>query len=88
MAQEDTTGKLVWFFAGASIGAAIALLYAPKSGEETRRLLRDKALEGKDALAESSRGIVDKSRELYEKGKGLADDAAEMFDRGKKLAQG
>ena len=88
MAQEDTSGKLVWFFAGASIGAAIALLYAPKSGEETRRLLKDKALESKNALAESSRDIVDKSRDLYEKGKGLADDAAQMFDRGKKLAQG
>jgi gas vesicle protein len=88
MAQDDTSGKLVWFFAGASIGAAIALLYAPKSGEETRRLLKDKALEGKDALAGSSRDIVDKSRELFEKGKGLADDAAEMFDRGRKLAQG
>ena len=88
MAQEDNSGKLVWFFAGAAIGASIALLYAPKSGEETRRLLREKALEGKDALAESSRDILDKSREIFEKGKGLADDAAEMFDRGRKLAQG
>ena len=88
MAQEDNSGKLVWFFAGAAIGASIALLYAPKSGEETRRLLKEKALEGKGALAESSRDILDKSRELYEKGKGLADDAAEMFDRGRKLAQG
>ena len=88
MAQDEYSGKLVWFFAGAAIGASIALLYAPKSGEETRRLLKDKAMEGKDALAESSRDILDKSRELYEKGKGLADDAAEMFDRGRKLAQG
>ena len=88
MAQEDNTGKLVWFFAGAAIGASIALLYAPKSGEETRRLLKEKALEGKDVLTESSRAILDKSSELYEKGKGLADDAAEMFDRGRKLAQG
>ena len=88
MAQEDNSGKLIWFFAGASIGAAIALLYAPVSGEETRRLLKEKALEGKDALAESSRDILDKSREIFEKGKGLADDAAEMFERGRKLAQG
>ena len=88
MAQEDNSGKLIWFFAGASIGAAIALLYAPNSGEETRRLLKDKALEGKEALAEGSREMLDKSKELYEIGKGLADDAAEMFDRGRKLAQG
>ena len=88
MAQEDNRGKFIWFFAGAAIGASIALLYAPKSGEETRRLLKEKAQEGKDALAESSRDILEKSRDLYEKGKGLADDAADMFERGSKLAQG
>jgi gas vesicle protein len=35
MAQENGD-KVVWFLAGAAIGAAIALLYAPASGEETR----------------------------------------------------
>ena len=88
MTQEDNSGKLAWFFAGAAIGAAIALLYAPKSGEDTRRLLKDKALEGKTALTENTRNILDKSRGLYEKGKELADDAGKMFDRGRKLAQG
>ena len=88
MTQEDNSGKLAWFFAGAAIGAAIALLYAPKSGEETRQLLKDKALEGKAALADNTRDILDKSRGLYEKGKEMADDAANLFDRGRKLAQG
>ena len=35
--ESDNTSKLVWFFAGAAIGATIALLYAPASGEEMRR---------------------------------------------------
>jgi len=35
--HEDNTSKLVWFLAGAAIGSAIALLYAPASGDETRR---------------------------------------------------
>ena len=39
MAQESGD-KVVWFLAGAAIGAAIALLYAPASGEETRRFGR------------------------------------------------
>ena len=88
MAQEDTSGKVIWFFAGAAIGAAVALLYAPQSGQETRRYLGDKAKEGKDALAESGRDMMDRGRDLYERGRKMADEAAEMFDRGRKIVDG
>ena len=47
---------------GALAGAAIALLYAPRSGEETRRLIADKGREIKnkasDALANAT-GLID-----------------------------
>jgi len=79
--ERDSTSNVVWFLAGAALGAAIALLYAPQSGEETRRLIAKKTGEGRDALA-------DRSRELYDRGRELADEAAELFERGKKLAQG
>ena len=88
MAQEDNSGKVIWFFAGAAIGAAVALLYAPQSGQETRRYLGDKAKEGKDALAESGREMMDRGRDLYERGRKMADEAAEMFDRGRKIVDG
>ena len=87
MAQESGD-KVVWFLAGAAIGAAIALLYAPASGEETRALLLDKANDGRGALGERGKDLMDKGRELYSKGKGLADEAAEMFERGRKLVEG
>ena len=89
MAEEnDNTGKLVWFFAGAAIGAAIALLCAPYTGKELRRRLGEKAGEGRDKLKEASRDVLDRGRELYEKGRKVADDAAELFDKGRKLVQG
>lgn len=87
MAQESGD-KVVWFLAGAAIGAAIALLYAPASGEETRARILDRANEGRDALSDRGRDLMDKGRELYSKGKGLADDAADMFERGRKLVEG
>lgn len=85
MAQEDKSGSVIWFIAGTAIGAAVALLYAPQSGEQTRRLIGDKAKEGKEALADSGKEMMDRGRELYERGRKMADEAAEMFDRGRKI---
>lgn len=85
MAQEDNGSKLIWFFAGAAIGATVALLYAPQSGVDTRRLIGDKARTGKDALTESGHQLMDRGRELYDRGRRMADEAAEMFERGRKI---
>ena len=87
MARENGE-KMVWFLVGAAIGAAVALLYAPQSGERTRRLIGRKAREGREALAESGRELMDRGRELYEKGRRVADDAAELFERGRRAVQG
>jgi gas vesicle protein len=86
--MEDTSGKLVWFLAGASLGATIALLYAPQSGRETRRIIKKKSREGREAISESSRDLMEKGRDLYEKGLKVADDAAEMIERGRRLVEG
>ena len=87
MAEDIDTSKAVWFMAGIAIGATVALLFAPASGEETRRRIGAKANEGKDALTETGRDLLDKGRELYDKGRKIADEASEMFDRGRRLAQ-
>jgi gas vesicle protein len=86
--MDDNTDKFVWFLAGAAIGASIALLYAPKSGKETRRYLSKKARQGRDAVAEASRDLAEKGRDLYEMGRRAADDAAELFDKGRRLVEG
>lgn len=87
MAQDSSDG-VIWFVAGVAIGATIGILFAPASGEETRRKIGRKAEEGRQALTESGRDVMDKGKELYEKGRHLADEAAEIFDRGRKLVQG
>jgi gas vesicle protein len=86
--NDDNGTKVVWFLAGASLGAAIALLYAPQSGEETRRIIGRKTEESRETLAESSRELMERGRELYEKGRRLAEDAADMFDEGRKIVGG
>ena len=79
---------LVWFLVGAAVGASVALLYAPQSGDRTRRLLGRKLADGRDALSEQGSDLLDKSRELFEKGRKVADDAAELFERGRSMVKG
>lgn len=44
MSDKDTlTGFGIGFLAGAVIGLAVGFLYAPRSGEETRELIKEKA---------------------------------------------
>ncbi|MBI4444627.1 MAG: YtxH domain-containing protein [Acidobacteria bacterium] len=63
--------KLVYFLMGGFVGASIALLFAPKSGEETRDFLAQKYREGTDELTRRTRETRDfvsgKSRELVDK---------------------
>jgi gas vesicle protein len=84
---QDNGEKFVWFLVGATMGAAVALLYAPQSGDRTRRLISRRLVDGRDALAENGGDLMDRGRELFEKGRRVADDAAEMFERGRKLVQ-
>ena len=87
MADQQEGGKLGWFVAGAILGGAVALLYAPKSGKETRDFINKKTGEGKEALKETGREVYEKGREIYEKGKQIADDAADLFERGRRLVR-
>jgi len=73
---------------GALIGATVAILYAPKSGKDTRKYISNKAQQGKEAITESSMDVVDASKEMFERGRKLVEDAAELFDRGRKLVKG
>jgi gas vesicle protein len=84
MANSNRSENLMWFLAGAAVGAAVALLFAPKTGEELRALIGEKAGQGRDYLVETGRDVYAKGKELYEKGRGLAEEAADLVDRGRK----
>jgi len=87
MGDENTGGKVVWFMAVIAIGATVALLYAPASGEKTRRLIVKKTQQSRDAVADSGRDMLERGKDMYERGRKLADDAADMFERGRKIVE-
>lgn len=43
--RNSTTGLVIGFILGTSVGLALALLLTPKSGKQTREIVRDKATE-------------------------------------------
>ncbi len=88
MSSGDNGSKLVWFLTGAAIGAAIALLYAPKSGRETRRFIRKKTEESREALADAGKEMIERGRQYYEKSKKLAEQASELLEQGRKIIAG
>ena len=58
MAKDDSGGGgavLVAFIAGAVAGAAVALLFAPATGEETREYLGERAREGREKVVDAAR---------------------------------
>lgn len=87
MADESGGDRIIWFLTGAAIGASIALLYAPASGAQTRRKIVRRTQQGREALADSGKDMLERGRELYERGRKLADEAADMFERGRKLVE-
>jgi gas vesicle protein len=88
MTQEEGTSRLAWFLTGVVIGATAAVLYAPKSGKDTRQFISEKTQQGKDAVTETGKDMVEASKEMFDRGRKLVEDAADLFDRGRKLVRG
>ena len=61
MAKDNSGSIMVAFVMGALTGAAVALLFAPATGEETREFIGQKAREGKAKAREA----MDQGREYY-----------------------
>jgi gas vesicle protein len=62
------------FLLGLGIGITVGVLFAPKSGDETRQQLGQKADEGTDYLLKQGQQVRDTAAELVEKGKSALQD--------------
>jgi gas vesicle protein len=65
--MEDN--KLSYFLFGLGMGVAIGVLFAPKSGQETRQMLRSKATEGADYLRRKGEEVRDSATDLVGRGR-------------------
>ena len=77
--------KFLYFLAGAGVGSAIALLFAPQSGQQTREDISKRANEGRELLnrkVEEGRHFVEKS------GRRVSSEVTSLVDRGKEEVDG
>jgi gas vesicle protein len=65
----DDDSKLGYFFLGLGVGVAAGLLFAPKSGEETRRLIRDRASDSGEYIKKQSSEVRNQASDLLDKSK-------------------
>jgi gas vesicle protein len=72
--------KFMYFLIGGFVGASVALLFAPKSGEETRRFLEGKYREGTDTL---NRRVAEGRQYVDEVKGGLTEKVGQTIDAGK-----
>ena len=79
------------FRGGSGIGAAVALLFAPQSGEETRKQIAEKAQEGNDYVAAKGREIRKQAEDLVDQGKDLVSKQkarlADVLESGKQAVR-
>ncbi len=75
------------FLLGLGVGVGLGILFAPKAGEETRGLIRDKAGEGADFLKQRGSQIQQTASEWVDKGKDALgrqkDNLADAVEAGK-----
>jgi len=70
----DFGAFLAGFMIGGLVGASVALLLAPQSGDETRTVIRDKSIELYDKVEQSVKDTYDKAEQFAEDTASRADD--------------
>jgi gas vesicle protein len=84
MAQDDhggTSGVVLSFLLGALSGAALAILFAPRSGRETRELLGDKLRETAERGRQLGEQALEKSREVAGEAGGYLDRQRDALEK-------
>ncbi len=81
MARDEGGNGFLWFLAGLGIGAIVGVLYAPKSGAETRETLRRNAEEGRDWAVSTARRASEQAGDWVERGKEAVNQQKETWNQ-------
>src|SRR5260370_3014073 len=74
---DNISTRLTFFLVGAGIGAVLALLFAPKSGEELRNDIADATRTGIDRSKEAAQQLGNKPAEYYDTARDTAGEHSE-----------
>jgi gas vesicle protein len=78
--MSDRDGNsFVWFLAGLGLGALAGVLYAPRSGSETREVLRARAEEGRSYVRDRAREAREQAAQWADRGREVVSQQKEQF---------
>lgn len=84
MPHNGSSSAIGIFLAGAAVGAILALLFAPQSGEETREWLQKKARQDLKKLKTKGQRLRKRAHDLYDEGR---EQLADVLEVGSKAAR-
>jgi gas vesicle protein len=79
MSDRDSTNSFLWFLAGLGFGALMGVLYAPRSGRETRDAIKNSAQEGGEYLRDRSREAKETVSQWVDRGKDVVGQQKEKI---------
>lgn len=79
--NSNASSVILSFLLGGLTGAALAILFAPRSGRETRELLGDRLRESADRGREFRERVVSRGREMLDEAGGYVQDQRENIER-------
>ena len=79
MSDRDNSNSLLWFLAGLGFGALMGVLYAPRSGRETRDALKNTAQEGGEYIKTRGREAKETVGQWVDRGKDVVGQQKEKI---------
>lgn len=79
MSDRDNSNGFMWFLAGLGFGALLGVLYAPRSGRETREAILSTAQEGKEYIKTRGREAREAVGTWVDRGKEAINRQKEQF---------
>ena len=77
--SDSNSNSFLWFLAGLGVGAVVGVLYAPRSGNETREALRSKADEGRDYVRDRARQARTQANDWVDRGREVLNQQKDQF---------
>ena len=77
--SDRESNSFLWFLAGLGFGVIAGVLYAPRSGSETREALRARAEEGRDYVRERARQAREQANNWADRGRDVLNQQKEQF---------
>lgn len=75
----STIANVNYFLVGLGIGSAVAILFAPKSGKETREYIANKTKEANEYTRKKAQELRERAEDTVERGKEMVTQTKEQI---------